>query len=189
MREQKKIDLCMVFIGRPGSGKTTKARSVVRTLSPVRPVLVHDPLREWEGRPTSSTPKSPGVYVDRRDDADGILERLYTERKAVLDRGGQQQELILVIDEGAAWGGERRHSPPPHVKKLLQGRRHLGLGFIVLVQYASLAPLDLWNSATHAVVFRTNPGDLDGLRKRGLPPELASAACGFTPGIHQLHAF
>lgn len=185
----KKIDLCMVFVGRPGCGKTTRARSTAAALARVRPVLVHDPACEWTGRVTSSTPTTPGIYVDRRASADEIVARLVAERQPLLARGIRPHEIALVLDEGSAWGGERRHTPSPATLTLLAQRRHLGVGLIVLVQYASLAPRALWDTATAACVFRTAPRDLRCLVDRGMPPDAAERAHEQAVGEYVFHAF
>lgn len=187
-----KSDLSMVFVGVPGSGKTTLQKKVAERLRGRAPVLVHDPTGEWEAPELEHHvgPVRPGLYVWRDPEADGFLTRLAAARGLLMRKQLTPPPLVVVINEGAAWGGDGRHTPSATTLRLITQRRHLNLGLLVGIQWASLAPRGLWLTATHLALFKSQAEDLEHLVKRHkLPRDRALAAERFAPGEHYLHAF
>lgn len=162
MGKAPKLLRCWLIIGPPGSGKTTYAKGLVKSLARKSraPVIVHDIKGEWGGL---------GFYALNSDDFQSLKAGDFPPRS------------IVVVDEaGIAF--------PPNckndnlVRRLLNQGRDAGIVTVLIVQ----RPRDIHGSArtfAHQIVgFKTRGEDLDWYKKvLGVDPAAIESLQDFQP--------
>lgn len=153
---------CEVYLGAPGSGKTTSLQMRLAQLGAPR-VLAWDPKREFQGELVTlgtlrarlaAVGQGPCRLVYRPDTKPEEVQKARFEfwcASAI-----QARDLLLVVDELADVTSPNPALVPAAWNQVMREQRHYGLRILAASQRPQHLNKDLWDFATRVRAFRLN---------------------------------
>jgi len=141
----------IVLIGRKGSGKSKLARDIIRATSLAQPVVVHDPLRDWER--WGPWPNNVLLFHEQKPSEVAIYNAPCT----------------LVLDEMVLAAPTATYAAEEIITTALFARHH-GIAIIAATQRPAIISASYQALVTHLAVFQTIlPRDVKWVQ--GLKPD------------------
>jgi hypothetical protein len=160
-----KLNLCELYVGPPGSGKSWAIAKRARELGAELPayVVAHDLTGSFGGAGSRTHRTAAelladlkthpgGVHVLAHEDANEALRAARAAAEASARQGGPP--VILAIDETVHVEGLAAHHLQPEWKRAIALRRHDGLGFLIATQYPAQLHPQVWAQATRLQLYR-----------------------------------